>query len=188
MAIRQTSAHGGAGGRPRGRSDAHHKANPHAKHHHKTRKHNAHKHKHRRRHPSLKAGAPGAPLPVAPAPPAPSNVPAPTLPQLASAANVHRLLWRAGFGPTSGQAEALAGQPVSQLVFALTRPTGQAKLSGPEPVDDEGHPLAPADAWGHDHCWWLDRMIRSDQQLVERMTFIWHDWFANSNEKVDSSR
>jgi uncharacterized protein (DUF1800 family) len=42
--------------------------------------------------------------------------------------------------------------------------------------------------WGDDHCWWLDRMIRSDQQLMERMTFIWHDWFANSNEKVDSQQ
>ena len=29
-------------------------------------------------------------------------------------------------------------------------------------------------------------MVRSDQQLVERMTFIWHDWFANSNEQVNS--
>ena len=36
--------------------------------------------------------------------------------------------------------------------------------------------------------WWLDRMVRSDQQLVERMTFIFHDWFANSNEKVNSQR
>jgi uncharacterized protein (DUF1800 family) len=77
---------------------------------------------------------------------------------------------------------------LSQLVYGLTRPSGQARLTGPAPVDEEGHPLAPADAWGHDHCWWLDRMIRSDQQLVERMTFIWHDWFANSNEKVDSQR
>ena len=31
-------------------------------------------------------------------------------------------------------------------------------------------------------------MVRSDQQLVERMTFIWHDWFANSNEKVNSQQ
>jgi uncharacterized protein (DUF1800 family) len=30
--------------------------------------------------------------------------------------------------------------------------------------------------------------VRSDQQLVERMTFIWHDWFANSNEKVNSQQ
>jgi len=101
---------------------------------------------------------------------------------------VERLLWRAGFGPASGQVQALEGRPLSEVVFALTRPSGQATLSGPAPVDDEGHPLAPADAWGHDHCWWLDRMIRSDQQLVERMTFIWHDWFANSNAKVNSQQ
>ena len=31
-------------------------------------------------------------------------------------------------------------------------------------------------------------MVRSDQQLVERMTFIWHDWFANSNEKVNDQQ
>jgi uncharacterized protein (DUF1800 family) len=121
-------------------------------------------------------------------PPAPSSAPPPSLVQPASAAYVHRLLWRAGFGPTAGQAGALAGRPLSQLVYGLTRPSGQANLNGPAPVDDEGHPLAPADAWGHDHCWWLDRMIRSDQQLVERMSFIWHDWFANSNEKVDNQQ
>jgi uncharacterized protein (DUF1800 family) len=99
-----------------------------------------------------------------------------------------RLLWRAGFGPTPGQAEALAGTPITEVIYGLTRPAGKANLSGPEPVNDEGDPLAPADAWGEDHCWWLDRMVRSDQQLVERMTFIWHDWFANSNEKVNSQQ
>ena len=31
-------------------------------------------------------------------------------------------------------------------------------------------------------------MVRSDQPLVERMTFIWHDWFANSNEKVNDQQ
>jgi uncharacterized protein (DUF1800 family) len=99
-----------------------------------------------------------------------------------------RLLWRAGFGPRPGQAAALAGQPVQQVVYGLTRPSGPAVLSGPEPVDEDGNPLDPVDAWGEDHCWWLDRMIRSDQQLVERMTYIWHDWFANSNDKVDSQQ
>jgi uncharacterized protein (DUF1800 family) len=103
-------------------------------------------------------------------------------------AGAHRLLWRAGFGPAPGQVQALAGQPLQQAVHSLTRPSGPATLSGPAPVDDEGNPLAPADAWGQDHCWWLDRMVRSDQPLVERMTFIWHDWFANSNEKVDSQQ
>jgi uncharacterized protein (DUF1800 family) len=80
------------------------------------------------------------------------------------------------------------GQPLRQVVFGLSRPAVSATLTGPEPVDEEGYPLDPANAWGQDHCWWLDRMVRSDQQLVERMTFIWHDWFANSNEKVNNQR
>jgi hypothetical protein len=189
MATRgQTPRHPKADGRTEAGRHKSHKHSPHAKHHHKSRRHKRSKHKHHRRHPSLSQGAPGATLAPRPAPPAPSSAPPPTFVQRASAAQVRRLLWRAGFGPTPGQATALVGQPLSQLVYGLTRPTGQAQLTGPAPTDDEGHPLAPADAWGHDHCWWLDRMIRSDQQLVERMTFIWHDWFANSNDKVNSQQ
>jgi uncharacterized protein (DUF1800 family) len=129
-------------------------------------------------------------LPVASAsPPAPSAAPVPTVtsPPI-TLDQARRLLWRAGFGPTPGQAEALAGQPLEQVVFSLTRPSGAATLTGPAPVDDEGDPLDPANAWGHDHCWWLDRMVRSDQQLVERMTFVFHDWFANSNNQVNSQQ
>ncbi|HME02476.1 MAG TPA: DUF1800 domain-containing protein [Solirubrobacteraceae bacterium] len=135
-------------------------------------------------------GTLGVPLPLAPAsPPPPSPAPPPALggPPI-TLAQAHRLLWRAGFGPTPGQAEALVGQPLEQVVFSLTRPSGQATLTGPEPTDEEGNPLDPANAWGEDHCWWLDRMVRSDQQLVERMTFIFHDWFANSNEQVNSQQ
>jgi hypothetical protein len=157
-------------------NETHHKKHEHAKH---RKRH--HKHRHH--------GTAGVALPVAPvAPPHPSNAPVPAAPAILSQANANRLLWRAGFGPTPGQAAALAGQSVQQVVYGLTRPSGPAVLTGPAPVDEEGEPLDPVDAWGQDHCWWLDRMVRSDQQLVERMTFIWHDWFANSNEKVDSQQ
>ena len=61
-----------------------------------------------------------------------------------------------------------------------------AQLIGPAPVDDDGNPLAPEDLWGHAHCWWLDRMVRSNQPLVERLTLVFHDWFATSNDKVGS--
>jgi hypothetical protein len=94
-----------------------------------------------------------------------------------------RLLWRAGFGPRPGEVDALAGKPVQDVVLSLTRPQGSANLVGAEPRTDDG-PIAPLDAWGHDHLWWLDRMVRSDQPLVERMTLIWHDWFATSNDGV----
>jgi uncharacterized protein (DUF1800 family) len=97
-----------------------------------------------------------------------------------------RLLWRAGFGPRPGDIDALAGRPLTDVVQSLTRPQGPATLTGPEPQEDHA-PIAPFDAWGHSHLWWLDRMVRSDQQLVERMTLIWHDWFATSSSKVGSA-
>src|SRR4051812_47777762 len=99
-----------------------------------------------------------------------------------------RLLDRAGFGPKQGQALSLAGLGLQGAVHSLTRPSGSASLSGPAPVDGDGLPIAPTDSWGHDHLWWLDRMIRSDQQLVERMALVLHDWFASSNDKVDDSQ
>ena len=42
--------------------------------------------------------------------------------------------------------------------------------------------------WGNDVLWWLDRMVRTRAPLIERMTLTWHDWFATSNEGVNSQR
>ena len=97
-----------------------------------------------------------------------------------------RLLWRAGFGPRPGEARKLARGGLKRAVLSLTRAKrGKAKLIGPEPRVD-GLPLAPGDAWGHDHLWWLDRMVRSNQPLVERMALIWHDWFATGDVGQDA--
>ena len=192
-----TKKHAGGTHPHAGRDEQQRRAKEHEKHHEK---HSSHSKRHKRRRKRHKPpvhrrvvaphGTIGVALALAPvSPPAPSSSPPPTLgspPITLQQAN--RLLWRAGFGPTPGQAEALVGQPLQQVVFSLTRPSGSATLTGPEPVDEEGEPLDPANAWGQDHCWWLDRMVRSDQQLVERMTFIFHDWFANSNEKVNNQR
>jgi uncharacterized protein (DUF1800 family) len=101
------------------------------------------------------------------------------------APQAERLLWRAGFGPRKGEAEALAKRGLDGAVRSLLQP-GPERLVGPRPHDDKGRPLAPADAWGHDHCWWLDRMVRTSRPLVERMTLVWHDWFATSNDGVGS--
>lgn len=98
-----------------------------------------------------------------------------------------RLLWRAGFGPRPGEAERVAARGLEGAVGALMHP-GSVEMRGPEPVDSDGLPLAPIDAYGHDHLWWLDRMVRSTDQLRERMTLIWHDWFATSNGGVGSQR
>ena len=145
-------------------------------------------------------GIVAAPSPAAPPvttppspPPAPPPAEPPTAPDLPvfsatfGVAQAQRLLWRAGFGPKPGEAEALAGRGVLAAVRSLTRPSGSANLAGAAPTVD-GAPLAPTDAWGHDHLWWLDRMVRSDQPLVERMTLIWHDWLASSNGDVGNAR
>jgi uncharacterized protein (DUF1800 family) len=98
-----------------------------------------------------------------------------------------RLLWRAGFGPRPGEAERLAKLGLDSAVHKLTHP-GRERLRGPRPHDDHGRPLAPNDAWGHDQLWWLDRMVRTTRPLVERMTLVWHDWFATSREGVGPAR
>ena len=98
-----------------------------------------------------------------------------------------RLLWRAGFGPKPGEAKDVAHKGLKRAVDDLLHPP-KARLIGGAPTADGGEPLAPRDAWGHDHLWWLDRMVRSNQQLVERMTLVWHDWFATSNAGVGSQK
>ena len=102
-------------------------------------------------------------------------------------AQAERLLWRAGFGPRPGEAEKLAKKGLRSAVQSLTRPPKE-NLTGPTPKDGDGNPLAPSDAYGHDHLWWLDRMVRSNRPLVERMTLVWHDWFATSNDGVGEQR
>ncbi len=99
-----------------------------------------------------------------------------------NAAAATRLLWRAGFGPRRGEAARLAKLGLDGAVASLTRPAGRESLIGPEPRNAQGQPLDPIDVWGDAHCWWLDRMIRSDQPLIERMTLVWHSWFATSIE------
>ncbi len=98
-----------------------------------------------------------------------------------------RLLWRAGFGPRPGEAERLARMGLHGAVHHLTHP-GRERLKGPRPHDDNGRALAPNDAWGHDQLWWLDRMVRTRRPLIERMTLVWHDWFATSREGVGPAR
>jgi uncharacterized protein (DUF1800 family) len=102
-------------------------------------------------------------------------------------AEAERLLWRAGFGPRATEAEELAALGLEGAVHKLTNP-GVEHLVGPEPRTEHGAHLSPYDAWGQDHVWWLDRMVRTSRPLVERMALTWHDWFATSNEGVGSQR
>src|SRR3954467_9809537 len=129
-----------------------------------------HRRRRRRRHPvkaprglHMTAAPIKQPPPVQPPqpPPDPSGGGAPPVfgSDLGNA-ELKRLLWRAGFGPRPGDVDALKNRTLADVVQSLTPPSGAATLDGPEPKDDDGSPLAPNDAWGHDHLWWLDRMVR----------------------------
>jgi len=96
------------------------------------------------------------------------------------AAMIERLWWRAGFGP---RPRDLRGKRThADLVQEFMHPRGSS-LEGPEPRVD-GRSLSPANQYGHDVLWWLDRMVRGRHPLIERMTSNWHDHWATSNDKV----
>src|SRR5262245_38778971 len=102
-------------------------------------------------------------------------------------AQAERLLWRAGFGPRAGDADKLVKLGLKHAVYTMTRPVPY-QLVGPDPRDERNRALAPADAVGHDHLSWLDPLVPTTPPSVERMTLIWHDWFATSNLGVASQR
>jgi hypothetical protein len=150
-----------------------------------------HRHKPKRNHfrgPGKKPPRRAAAAAAAPAATPTSGLPAGAYQGPFGVPQAVRLLNRAGFGPVPGQAEHLASLGLVGAVQSLTQPNGSATLSGPAPVDDDGAAIAPADAWGHDHLWWLDRMVRSDQPLVERIALVFHDWFATSIDGVSKQQ
>lgn len=103
-----------------------------------------------------------------------------------SRAHAERLLWRAGFGASPAELDHWAGRSRQACVDWLIRggpgPHGGAEMVGPEPTDEDGNRLDPGNEWGHDQVWWLDRMVRSQRPLVEKMTLFWHDHFATRDQ------
>jgi uncharacterized protein (DUF1800 family) len=127
--------------------------------------------------------------------------------QLTEAAAVRRLGDRLGFGLAGpGLAEAqqrgfaatharylhptgadagVAQTPPPQLAW-IPRPRG---IGGGKPSQEERQ------AWRQQMrqqqaelvLWWLDRMVRADQQLRERITWFWHGHFATSSRKVKAA-
>ena len=135
-----------------------------------------------------------APAPV-PAPPVPPPPTPPRLKTIQSPIAVYqgpfglrqaeRLAWRAGFGPRPGQAAQLAALDLEAAVMSFTRPEGQAPLDGPEPRNGTD-PINPASDEGA-FTYWLDRMVRSRHQLVERLALVFHDWWANRRDGVNTN-
>jgi uncharacterized protein DUF1800 len=97
-------------------------------------------------------------------------------------AHVRRLFWRAGFGARPDEiAEWARRGRDATLRFVLDGGPQGSTLVGPAPSAD-GKPLDPVNEWAHDGLWWLDRMVRTQRPLVEKVTLFWHDHFATNDQ------
>jgi Protein of unknown function (DUF1800) len=75
----------------------------------------------------------------------------------------------------------VVGEPLSAVVnWLLSTPAG---LSGP-PATNGGKPLDPTGDDTDLVLSWIDRMVRSTNPFVERLTFLWHRHWANSRDQV----
>ncbi|MDX6672225.1 MAG: hypothetical protein QOI91_2588 [Solirubrobacteraceae bacterium] len=130
--------------------------------------------------PAARAAARPRPRPAPKRRPAARRAPAGSGPW--TEAHVRRLFWRAGFGARPDEAAEWArrGRDAT-LRWVLDGGPKGAALVGNAPGAG-GHPLDPGNEWGHDGLWWLDRMVRSQRPLVEKMTLFWHDHFATNDQ------
>ncbi len=103
------------------------------------------------------------------------------------------LLWRAGFGGTWEDIQALAALGLQRSVASLlTFPASTEPApdfitlpdNGPDKTGkpDERQKLSQL------RFWWLDRMLNSPHPLEEKMTLFWHGHFATSFEdKIETA-
>ncbi len=114
--------------------------------------------------------------------------------------DVSLLLRRTGFGTTGAEIEAATRRGYEATVDALLRPGTDLGATATPPPDLSGEPArppAPDDKQARRAyaqqlrsrsaaltLWWLDRMVRAQQPLVERLTFTWHGHWATSIQKV----
>ena len=98
-------------------------------------------------------------------------------------AHVRRLFWRAGFGARPDEAARWAERGKEATVAWLLKGGSRGALHGPPPTVD-GQPIDPVNEWGHDQLWWLDRMVRTERPLDEKMTLFWHDHFATRDQET----
>ncbi len=103
--------------------------------------------------------------------------------QALTEAMVDRLLWRTGFGPTASARKAYTGMTLHKAVDRLmARPQGA--LAGPPAVRADTNPLQPLASDTDLVLAWCDRMLKTGNPLVERLTFFWHRHFATSRADV----
>lgn len=113
------------------------------------------------------------------------------------------LLRRAGFGGTPAQINSLHAMGKSAAVEYLLTGKLPADVAAPFPaVELDPFKLEPIDANADRKAiqkgerqqleqlrgWWVDRMVRTDRPLEEKMTLFWHGLFTSGMREVKSGR
>jgi uncharacterized protein (DUF1800 family) len=100
-----------------------------------------------------------------------------------NARHAAHLLRRAGFGATRDEVATFAQLDPQRAVDALFHPGDDVAF--PDYPPELG--TLPNTQYGQRktavQLWWLDRMLRSKHQLVEKMTLFWHNYFATAVSK-----
>jgi uncharacterized protein (DUF1800 family) len=100
------------------------------------------------------------------------------------------LLRRAGFGASGTEIDAAAKAGYEATVAALIAPTGADPGAAATPAPTIAADVK-ADRTQQAYTlvgWWIARMARVTQPLVEKRTFFWHGHFATSIQKVHSAQ
>jgi uncharacterized protein (DUF1800 family) len=109
------------------------------------------------------------------------------MPDVGERAAVRRLVERFGFGPRPGELNTLTAQGFARIADTLLSTVDDG---GAAPPKLEGDPKKDREVLRAQQnaltIWWLDRMVASDSQLLERVTWFWHGHFATSLQKVRS--
>jgi len=92
------------------------------------------------------------------------------------------LLRRAGFGGTPGQIETLTALGPQSGVDSLLHPS-RPDLPLPD-YPDAALLFDPKTRYAAAQNWWLDRMLRTQHPLFEKVALFWHGHFATSLAKV----
>ena len=92
------------------------------------------------------------------------------------------LLRRGGFGGTPTEIDAAAARGARGAVDALFHPqTADVEFAN---FPDTAALYDPKVRVATAQMWWLDRMLRTQHPLAEKMAFFWHGHFATSIRKV----
>lgn len=94
------------------------------------------------------------------------------------------LLRRAGFGGSAADVARTAGLGASAAVDSFVHPAAPELPFEAYPPREVLYAVKGGQARTGTELWWLDRMLRTQHPLAEKMTLFWHGHFATSIAKV----